>query len=159
MVILIVRCVVRPVWCSFFNKLITLSQDLFVAIHKNDRKRYLTDRHLARWLLWPVTSLYSRIDWWYYWYHHNITNGGYLNVLLLIFLGRVLTTLLCFGSECSGGGIFAPMLALGTLFGYAFGLIAAAFFPELNIEPGMFAIAGMGALFAATVRAPITGIL
>ncbi len=32
-------------------------------------------------------------------------------------------------------------------------------FPELNIEPGMFAIPGMGALFAATVRAPITGIL
>lgn len=51
------------------------------------------------------------------------------------------------------------MLALGTLFGYAFGLIAKVWFPELNIEPGMFAIAGMGALFAATVRAPITGIL
>lgn len=50
------------------------------------------------------------------------------------------------------------MLALGTLFGYAFGLIAKMWFPELNIEPGMFAIAGMGALFAATVRAPITGI-
>jgi len=39
------------------------------------------------------------------------------------------------------------------------GLSRLAFFPELNIEPGMFAIAGMGALFAATVRAPITGIL
>ena len=32
-------------------------------------------------------------------------------------------------------------------------------FPDLGLEPGMFAIAGMGALFAATVRAPITGIL
>ncbi len=50
------------------------------------------------------------------------------------------------------------MLALGTLFGYAFGLIAKVWFPELNIEPGMLVIARMGALFAATVRAPITGI-
>jgi CIC family chloride channel protein len=51
------------------------------------------------------------------------------------------------------------MLALGTLFGYAFGLIARSIYPELDIDAGMFAIAGMGALFAATVRAPITGIL
>ncbi len=51
------------------------------------------------------------------------------------------------------------MLALGTLFGYAFGLIAQELLPQLAIDPGMFAIAGMGALFAATVRAPITGIL
>jgi CIC family chloride channel protein len=51
------------------------------------------------------------------------------------------------------------MLALGTSFGYAFGLTAKALFPELPIEPAVFAIAGMGALFSATVRAPITGIL
>lgn len=51
------------------------------------------------------------------------------------------------------------MLALGTLFGYAFGATAKILLPDLPIEPGMFAIAGMGALFAATVRAPITGIL
>ncbi len=56
-------------------------------------------------------------------------------------------------------GIFAPMLALGTLFGYAFGVTVKGIYPELDIDPGMFAIAGMGALFAATVRAPITGIL
>ncbi|HAS63904.1 MAG TPA: ClC family H(+)/Cl(-) exchange transporter, partial [Vibrio sp.] len=78
--------------------------------------------------------------------------------LLLLFVGRIFTTLLCFASGAPGG-IFAPMLALGTLFGYAFGLIAQQLFPELPITPGMFAIAGMGALFAGTVRAPITGIL
>lgn len=51
------------------------------------------------------------------------------------------------------------MLALGTLFGTFYGQVALNLDPTLNIAPGMFAIAGMGALFAATVRAPITGIL
>lgn len=55
--------------------------------------------------------------------------------------------------------MFAPTLALGTLFGVVFGHLFHAAFPELGIEPGAFAIAGMGALFAATVRAPITGIV
>ncbi|EGR5459876.1 H(+)/Cl(-) exchange transporter ClcA [Vibrio cholerae] len=113
-----------------FNYLITLAQDLFVKFHRNDRKRYLLTGSMI---------------------------GGCFG-LLLLFVGRIFTTLLCFGSGAPGG-IFAPMLALGTLFGYAFGLIAKVWFPELNIEPGMFTIAGMGALFAATVRAPITGIL
>ncbi|OOF06125.1 ClC family H(+)/Cl(-) exchange transporter, partial [Salinivibrio sp. MA427] len=40
-----------------------------------------------------------------------------------------------------------------------YGLVVANMYPDMGIEPGMFAIAGMGALFAATVRAPITGIL
>lgn len=87
------------------------------------------------------------------------TNGKYsISLLFILFLARVATTLLCFGSGAPGG-IFAPMLALGTLFGTFFGSIVQMYFPELGLEPGMFAIAGMGALFAATVRAPITGIL
>ncbi|MGI2819470.1 H(+)/Cl(-) exchange transporter ClcA [Vibrio fluvialis] len=142
-----------------FNHLVTVAQDIFVKIHRNDRKRYLITGSLLGGCF-GLTLLYipeltgggiSLIP--------TITNGGYsANILLLLFVGRVLTTLLCFGSGAPGG-IFAPMLALGTLFGYAFGLIAKSLLPEMDIEPGMFAIAGMGALFAATVRAPITGIL
>lgn len=79
-------------------------------------------------------------------------------MLMFIFITRVITTLLCFGSGAPGG-IFAPMLALGTLFGTAFGLAGAHLFPQYGIEAGTFAIAGMGALFAATVRAPLTGIV
>lgn len=142
-----------------FNKLITLSQDMFVAIHKNDRKRYLMTGTLLGGCFGLLLLYIPELTGGGIGIIPNVTHGDYsTNVLLLIFLGRVLTTLLCFGSGAPGG-IFAPMLALGTLFGYAFGLIASALFPELNIDPGMFAIAGMGALFAATVRAPITGIL
>ena len=57
------------------------------------------------------------------------------------------------------GGIFAPMLALGTLLGTAFGMAAAAGFPAYHLEAGTFAVAGMGALLAASLRAPLTGIV
>ena len=79
-------------------------------------------------------------------------------MLLFIFIARVITTLLCFASGAPGG-IFAPMLALGTLLGTAFGIASAAWFPAYHLEVGTFAIAGMGALFAASVRAPLTGIV
>ncbi|MCF7362026.1 MULTISPECIES: H(+)/Cl(-) exchange transporter ClcA [Vibrio] len=142
-----------------FNRLITLSQDIFVRIHKNQRKRYLITGSLLGGFF-GLTLLYvpeltgGGIN-----FIPDVTNGGYsATILLLLFIGRIFTTVICFGSGAPGG-IFAPMLALGTLFGYAFGLIAKSLLPELDIEPGMFAIAGMGALFCATVRAPITGIL
>ena len=77
---------------------------------------------------------------------------------MVIFLFRILTTLLSFSSGAPGG-VFAPTLALGTLFGMLFGLAAHALFPDIVTQAGTFAIAGMGGLFAATVRAPITGIL
>ena len=87
------------------------------------------------------------------------TAGQYsVGMLLFIFLLRMATTLLCF---CSGapGGIFAPMLALGTLLGTAFGSVSSMLFPVWQLQPGTFAIAGMGALLAASVRAPLTGIV
>ena len=79
-------------------------------------------------------------------------------LLLLLFCVRLLVTMVCF---CSGapGGSFATTLTLGALLGSAFGVICAALFPGLELEPAMFAIAGMSGLFAASVRAPITGLL
>lgn len=79
-------------------------------------------------------------------------------MLLSLFILRMVMTLICF---CSGapGGIFAPMLSLGTLLGTALGVTAAAVFPEYHLQAGTFAVAGMGALFAASVRAPLTGII
>jgi CIC family chloride channel protein len=57
------------------------------------------------------------------------------------------------------GGIFAPMLALGTVAGLSFGYVVQGIIPNLELHSGLFAIAAMGALFAATVRAPLTGIV
>ena len=37
--------------------------------------------------------------------------------------------------------------------------LVAGLAPGLGLSPGLFAVAAMGALFAATVRAPLTGII
>ena len=79
------------------------------------------------------------------------------NLLLGLFAIRFAATLLSYGSGAPGG-IFAPMMALGTLFGIGFGAGAHQLWPGLLPHPGIFAIAGMAAFFSATVRAPLTGI-
>ena len=50
------------------------------------------------------------------------------------------------------------MAALTNL-GTAFGMAAIPLFPAYHLDAGTFAIAGMGALLAASVRAPLTGIV
>jgi len=78
-----------------------------------------------------------------------------LGALLLLLVLRFGTSVFSYGAG-TPGGIFAPMLALGTLFGTAFGDVIDRF--GAGLDPAAFAVAGMGALFAATVRAPLTGI-
>lgn len=90
---------------------------------------------------------------------HQMMAGSFAVTALLIFFAlRFLTSTISFSSGAAGG-IFSPLLALGTLFGGIYGYCVLALFPDYQIELGTFAIAGMGALFAATVRAPLTGIV
>jgi chloride channel protein, CIC family len=80
-------------------------------------------------------------------------------VLAVLFLIRFVLTMVCYGTGVPGG-IFAPMLALGTLVGLAMGSVFDMMLPDATtVQAGMFAVAGMGALFSASVRAPITGIV
>lgn len=100
----------------------------------------------------------------------SVVGGGYdiieqaliaypdFSVLMMLLIIRFIMTLLCYGTSVPGG-IFAPMLALGTILGLAASHILQAISSDTTIHPGMLAVAGMGALFAASVRAPITGII
>ncbi len=81
-----------------------------------------------------------------------------LKALVILFILRFFTTMISYGTGAPGG-IFAPMLALGTLFGISFGLIVHELIPSLHVEVLVFAVVGMSALFSATVRAPLTGII
>jgi len=86
------------------------------------------------------------------------TNAPTLSVLLTIFLVRLGMTFLSYAVPVPGG-IFAPMLSLGALAGLGFGLAIHEIIPLFDIHAGSFAIAAMAGLFAATVRAPLTGII
>ncbi len=55
-----------------------------------------------------------------------------------------------------GGGVFSPSLMLGALTGAAFGVVATAMVPDLSISYGLYALAGMGAVAAAVLGAPIS---
>lgn len=103
-------------------------------------------------------------------FHPQLVGGGYtiinqslllspsLDVLLVLIVARFITTLLSYNVGVPGG-IFAPLLALGTLSGLAVYQLLIGIMPDVSVHPGMFAVAGMGALFSAAVRAPVTGIV
>ena len=55
-----------------------------------------------------------------------------------------------------GGGVFSPSLVVGALTGLAFGLIATGLMPELSGSATLYALAGMGAVAAAVLGAPIS---
>ncbi|WP_435138125.1 chloride channel protein [Pseudopelagicola sp. nBUS_19] len=55
-----------------------------------------------------------------------------------------------------GGGIFSPALMVGALTGLAFGVIATTIFPDVSGSTTLYALAGMGAVAAAVLGAPIS---
>ena len=57
------------------------------------------------------------------------------------------------------GGLFAPLLVLGTQLGLVCGELCQAAFPHLGISAEAFAVVGMAAFFTGVVQAPVTGIV
>ena len=55
-----------------------------------------------------------------------------------------------------GGGIFSPSLMVGALSGLAFGYVATGIFPNVSGSETLYALAGMGAVAAAVLGAPIS---
>lgn len=55
-----------------------------------------------------------------------------------------------------GGGVFSPSLMIGGLTGLAFGIAATSIFPEVSGSETLYALAGMGAVAAAVLGAPIS---
>jgi CIC family chloride channel protein len=57
------------------------------------------------------------------------------------------------------GGVFAPSLFMGAMLGSAYGIAVHHLMPHLAAAAGAYGLVGMGAVFAAAARAPITGLL
>jgi chloride channel protein, CIC family len=78
--------------------------------------------------------------------------------LLVLLVAKMLATSLTIGIGGSGG-VFAPSLFLGAMLGAAYGESVHALAPGAASEPGVYALIGMGAVFAGAARAPITAVL
>ncbi|MBN1658352.1 MAG: chloride channel protein [Anaerolineae bacterium] len=88
-----------------------------------------------------------------------LMSKGTIPVLLALAGIKILATSLTIGSGGSGG-VFAPSLFIGSMFGGAFGQVAHALFPAVTAaSSGAYALVGMAAVFAGASRAPITAIL
>ena len=81
-----------------------------------------------------------------------------LRSLGLVFIVRFLLGPWSYAAE-TPGGMFAPLLLVGTAFGALYGGVLHHFHLSLHATEVEFAIVGMVALFAASVRAPLTGIV
>jgi chloride channel protein, CIC family len=57
------------------------------------------------------------------------------------------------------GGLFAPMLVLGSQTGFVFGIFCSHWLSSIAPQPSELAVVGMAAFFTAVVRAPLTGIV
>ncbi|MDS9466155.1 chloride channel protein [Paracoccus sp. MBLB3053] len=55
-----------------------------------------------------------------------------------------------------GGGVFSPALVMGALTGLAFGILATSIAPQSSGNETLYALAGMGAVGAAVLGAPIS---
>jgi CIC family chloride channel protein len=61
-------------------------------------------------------------------------------------------------SSGAPGGMFAPTLFVGGMLGAAVGTLQARFFPAYTGPVGDYALVGMGTLFAAFLRVPMTSV-
>jgi CIC family chloride channel protein len=89
----------------------------------------------------------------------SVIGGQYgIGRLLLLLVGKLVATSLTIAIGGSGG-VFAPSLFQGAMLGTAYGTIARDLLPAVTTSPGAYGLVGMGAVFAATSRAPITAAL
>jgi CIC family chloride channel protein len=78
-------------------------------------------------------------------------------MLLILALFKIIATTLSFSSG-TPGGMFAPTLFIGAMLGAAVGTFEKIYFPHLTGTVGSYALVGMGVLFAAFLRAPLTSV-
>jgi CIC family chloride channel protein len=87
-----------------------------------------------------------------------LTAQGDARTAGLAFLAKLLAVAVALAAPLVGG-FFAPSLFLGASFGSATGHLLQFLFPGAGIDPGAYALVGMGAFFAGFLRTPIASVL
>ncbi len=148
--------IVSGILGCLFNKIFLASQKLV---------RLAFWKRMAWWIL--LAAMVAAVNW----FIPALSGGGQgfinrifegnilnLNTAALFFIIRFIVTLGSSSSSASGG-IFMPVLVLGALLGLGVGSVLQLLFPELDIDPKLFAVAGMASYFTGVVQAPLTGIV
>ena len=81
-----------------------------------------------------------------------------VELLLLLCLAKLFAASFTIGSGGSAGD-FAPSLVLGGLFGGAFGRVAQMLLGDARIDPGAFALVGMGAFYGGIGHVPLSALV
>jgi CIC family chloride channel protein len=84
-----------------------------------------------------------------------LTGDLTLTVAILFAVIKTVALAITMGGRM-GGGVFSPSLMIGALTGLAFGLIATGLLPDVSGTHTLYAFAGMGAVAAAVLGAPIS---
>jgi CIC family chloride channel protein len=79
-------------------------------------------------------------------------------MLIVLFLARFGLGAVSYAAA-TPGGLFAPMLVLGSQAGLLFGGACHLLLPSIAPDQIIFAVTGMAAFFAAVVGAPVTGMI
>jgi CIC family chloride channel protein len=89
---------------------------------------------------------------------YRAVGGNYaLWFLIVLAAGKMIATSLTIGIGGSGG-VFAPSLFIGATSGMAFGEIASHALGPAAGQPALYAVVGMGAVFASAARGPLTAV-
>ncbi len=83
---------------------------------------------------------------------------GGAELLLLLCVVKLLASSSTIGSGGSAGD-FAPSLVLGALLGGAFGRAAQELFHDPSIDPGAFALVGMGTFYGGIAHVPVAALV
>ena len=141
---------------------VVLMRSIFMADKIGDEIQ--AQLRIPRWLRPAVSGLMLGVI--AIWYPH-IIGVGYETTVLALTGGLVLSQAVLFvvvktaavaitmGGRM-GGGVFSPSLMIGAITGLAFGLVATSFLPDVSGTHTLYAFAGMGAVAAAVLGAPIS---
>jgi CIC family chloride channel protein len=106
-------------------------------------------------LVWVAPNLAGSGD--------NLTQNALLGRGALLAVTGVLVLRFALGivsyAAATPGGLFAPMLVLGSQAGLIVGLVATHLTPHATPNLAACALVGMAAFFAASVHAPVTGLI
>jgi CIC family chloride channel protein len=84
--------------------------------------------------------------------------GRAVQVLLILGVVKLLAASFTIGSGGSAGD-FAPSLALGAIFGGAFGYAVKLVWHDPRLDPGAFALVGMGTLYGGIAHVPLSAMV